>query len=182
MIVGFWYHYVLLLIRPCIWLWHGHKGPEGRGTDQIWRKSWGRKELEQELWSFWKLLEDSRGFWAPEKSEGRMQKGASLPVAWFRGFPARVTFKLVEWPWTMTFLLTPPSCSISTFNWAKQTQALSPESLTLSQVSPLPICPTASALFPTHRASFLLRWLLQPPNLAIASSHTSVILSALEQS
>ena len=109
---------VFLLIQPCIRLWHGHKGPEGRGTDQIWRKSGGRKESEQEASGiFWKIPEDSGHL-------GKMRGGCrkeSPSRSWFRGFPARVTFKLVEWPWTMTFLLTPPSCSISTFNWVKQT-------------------------------------------------------------
>lgn len=134
-----------------------------------------------------KLLEDSGGFWAPGESEGRMQTGdrgvsLGLSVAWFRGFPALVPFKQAEWPWTMTFPLTPPSCSISMFSLEKQTQALSPESLTLSQVSPPCIWPTASALSPTHSSSFLLRWLLQPPEIFMASSHASVILSTLEQS
>lgn len=115
-----------LILLCVVSLWQGHRGPEGRVTDQIWRKSRGRKQLEHEPWSFWRILEDSKGQWIPGKSLGR--RWEEPRTLW--GPPAclihkasllSVTFKFVGWPWTMTLIFTPPSFSISTFVWAKQT-------------------------------------------------------------
>lgn len=135
---------------------------------------------------FWRIPEDSGHLGKVARSAERSRGGCQgLPVAWFTGSCKtslqEIIFKLVEWPWTMTLFPTPPSYSISTFNWTKQTWAVSSESLTLSQVSPLSICPTVSALFQTPSSSFLLRWLPQPPKIFIGSSHASVIRSTLEQ-
>ena len=145
----------ITVVEPALHRGLWHRGSEVRVTGQTWRKSGGRKELEASGGTQGVL-----GTWEKWGEDA----GRSLPVTWLRGFLACLTFKCAGKPWTRTLLSTPPSCSISTFNWMKETWALSPENLTLSR-SLLYHLPTATALFLIHSSSFLFRRSLQIPTL-----------------